>query len=175
MHSITYVPLLLMMLVAGSVRFGQDPSSGTRLTVSTQQELQDAVGSEREAARIIKEVLAGRLRVELARTAVRPLAVNVVAEQLPETWLPTVEGVRIQRVPLAEARAGWERGCLSLLRVEIVRREAALSITVTEGHRCASASGFHQFDRTAQGWVARGGIPGGSVGGEVHCGCGAIR
>ena len=174
MHGIAYVPFLLMMLIAGSLRFGQEPSSGTSLTVSTQQELQDAVGSEREAARLVKEILSERLAQEI-RLRGGPVAVNVVAEQLPEKWLPTLDGVRIQRVPLTEARAGYERGCLSLLRVEIVRREAALSVTVTEGNRCASASGFHQFDRKAQAWVVRGGIPGGSGGGVIHCGCGAIR
>ena len=115
MHGVTYAPLLLMMLMTGLLRLGQEPLSGTRLVVATQQELQDAIGSESEAARIIKEILEGRLSAEALRTGGSPRVVSVVAEQLSGTWLPRLEGVRVQRVPLAEARAGWERGCLSLL------------------------------------------------------------
>jgi hypothetical protein len=164
-----------MMLMAGPERFGQEPLPGTRLVVATQQELQDAVGSESEAARIIKEILAGRLSAEAARTGGSPRVVSVVAEQLPETWLPTVDGVRIQRVPLAEARAGWERGCLSLLDVSVARTETTLTVTVREGHRCTSVGGDYLFDRRAQGWVARGGIGPGFGGGTSGCPCEAIR
>ena len=61
-----------MMLMAGPVRFGQEPLSGTKLVVATQQELQEAVDSESEAARIIKEILAGRLTAEATRRGGRP-------------------------------------------------------------------------------------------------------
>ena len=89
-------------------------------------------------------------------------------------WLRTVrdmatspEGVRVQRVPLAEARAGWERGCLSLLRVSVARTEATRTVTVTEGHRCMSVGGDYLFERKAQRWV-RAGI-GGGFGGAANC------
>ena len=171
MHSITYVPLLLMILIAGSVRFGQESSPGTRLVVSTQQELQDAIGSEGEAERIIKEILTERLTAQAAPRMGAPISVNVVAEQLPEAWLPTLNAVRIQRVPLAEARAGWERGCLSLLRVLAAKRENDLTLTVTEGHRCTTAGGDYLFDLRAQGWVRRGGFGGGFHGVTTDCPC----
>ena len=100
---------------------------------------------------------------------------SVVAEQLPETWLPTVDGVRIQRVPLAEARAGWGRGCLSLLRLAVARTDTTLTVTVTGGHRCMSVSGDYLFDRRAQGWIAGGGIGGGVVSAVIHCSCEDIR
>jgi hypothetical protein len=149
--------------LAGTLPLGEEAVSGARLIVATQQELQDAVGSEGEAEQIIKEILTERLTAEATGRYGRPPLVSVVAEQLPEAWLPTAAGVRIERVPLAEARAGWERGCLSLLRVSIARTEATLTVTVTEGHRCASLGGDYLFDRTAQRWVRRGGSAVGSV------------
>jgi hypothetical protein len=48
MHSITYFPLLLMMLIVGPPRLAQEAVSGARLIAATQQELQEAVGSELE-------------------------------------------------------------------------------------------------------------------------------
>ena len=65
MRGVTYAPLLLMMLMTGLLRLGQEPLSGTRLVVATQvvatqRNYKTRLVVRAQAARIIKEILEGR-------------------------------------------------------------------------------------------------------------------
>ena len=154
----------------------QPPPVDKPLIVSTREELENVVGSKPEAQRIIKDILATRLSAEAGqKPGGTPRVVLVVAEQLPEAWLPVVRGIRFERLPLSEARSRWTDGCLSLLRVSVAKAGDTLKVTITQGNLCKSVGGDYLFDRTAKGWVSRSEIGSGFAGVVGHCPCEPIR
>jgi hypothetical protein len=169
--------LFLLLMITLSVGIGQQPSSlDNPLTVSTREKLEEMIGGKSEAQRIIKDILATRLTAEAGqKPGGTPRVVLVVAEQLPEAWLPVVRGIRFERLPLNEARPRWEGGCLSLLRVSGTKAGDTLKVTITQGNLCLSVGGDYLFDRTPKGWVARSGIGSGFAGATAHCPCGPVR
>ena len=55
--------------------------------------------------------------------------VNVIAEQLPATWLPRVSNVRFTRIPLEVAKRGWIDDCLRLLWLSAGAKIDSLVVT----------------------------------------------
>ena len=157
--------LLLMLALQGAVAQQPEP---LRLTPSgpllpDEQQLRATIG--KDADTLIPDVLARSLAMRA------PQDVNVIAEQLPATWLPLVRDVKFTRVPLAVAKRGWVDACLRLLWLSAGVKTDSLVVTVTQGNRCSTASSDDVFDRTPDGWQRRGGIGGGTVGGLADCGC----
>ena len=169
--------LFLLLVIPLPVGIGQQPRSpDNTLTVSTRNELKEMLGGRSEAQRIIKETLATRLRAEAGqKPGGTPRVVVVVAEQLPEGWLPVVKGIRFERLPLSKARSGWTAGCLSLLRVAATEAGDTLKVTVTHGNICKSVGGDYLFDRTPKGRVTKSRIGSGFVGVSDPCPCEPIR
>ena len=142
------------------------------LALATESTLRETIGSERQARTVIRESIVYGLGLLPKPSSGTPRVVTVLAEQIPEEWLPQVEGVRFERLPLDQASVRWKAQCLRILWVTAGVREEKLQVSVAEGNRCAS-SGFHrEFDRTSQGWVARSGVGGGSGTGTTECPCG---
>jgi hypothetical protein len=99
--------------------------------------------------------------------------VNVIAEQIPATWLPLVSNVRFTRIPLETAKRGWVDACLRLLWLTTEGNKDSLVFTVRQGNRCSSSWGTDTFDRSPGGWQRRGGLGAGGGGGVGDCGCNA--
>ena len=164
----TVAALILTVVVsaAGQLRL---PDFG--LALATEATLRETIGSEQEAKTVIRDSIVYGLGLLPKPSSGTPRIVTVLAEQIPEEWLPHVEGVRFERLPLDQASDRWKAQCLRILWVTAGVREDRLSVSVAEGNRCGS-SGFHrEFDRTSQGWVARSGVGGGSGTGTTECPC----
>ena len=117
----------------------------------------------KEVDRLLPDVLAQWLATASAE------GVNVIAEQLPASWLPS--SVRFTRIPLEVAKGSWVDDCLRLLWITAETDADSLVVTVTQGNRCFTMSSDDTFDRTSGGWKRRSGLRGGSAGGVGDCGC----
>jgi hypothetical protein len=145
---------------------------GLSLSVATHQELQKKIGSEAETRTIIREAIERGVVVrpgDLSAGSSR--VVSVVAEQLPEAWIPRIEGVRFERVSFAEVLVGWRERCLELLLVGVSVTETTLTVSLSRANRCRSVALERQFDRTPTGWTISPGVGGGVVGGGSDCLC----
>jgi hypothetical protein len=164
---ITSPRLILVLALALQGAIAQQ-SDSLRLTPSgpflpDEQQLRATIGMD--ADRLLPDVLAHSLAMRGTQD------VNVIAEQLPATWLPLVSNVKFTRIPLAEAKRGWVDACLRLLWLTAGTKNDSLVITLTQGNRCSTASSEDVFDRTPNGWRRWGGIGGGTVSGLIDCGC----
>ena len=158
--------LTVVVSAAGQLRL---PDFG--LALATEATLRETIGSERQARTVIRESIVYGLGLLPKPSSGTPRVVTVLAEQIPEEWLPQVEGVRFERLPLDQASVRWKVQCLRILWVTAGVREEKLQLSVAEGDRCGN-SGFHrEFDRTPQGWVARSDVGGGSGTGTTECPC----
>jgi len=140
------------------------------LALATEATLRGVVGSDARA--VITDSIVYALGVLPKPASGTPRIVTVLAEQIREEWLPQVEGVRFERLPLEQASVRWRAQCLRLLWVIADVTEDRLRVSVAEGNRCQNSGTLREFDRTAQGWVARPGVGGGSGTGTTECPCG---
>jgi hypothetical protein len=151
------ITVLFASVTASAVGQAVLPDSTIRL--SLESELRDTVGSEAETRSMIQDSIAEWFAVRGSPTT----AVTVIAEQLPEAWLPRTDGVRFVRLPLVQAQDAWKTDCLRLFWVGATVTENTLTVTLSEGDRCRSGGTLKRFERSATGWKSQKG--GGGFGG----------
>jgi len=157
--------LLLLLALQGATAQQPEP---LRLTPSgpllpDEQQLRATIGKDVDA--LVPDVLAHSLAMWATQD------VNVIAEQLPATWLPRVSNVRFTRIPLEVAKQGWVDDCLRLLWLSAGVKNDSLVVTISQGNRCFKARTDDVFDRTPNGWQRWSGIGSGGVSGVGDCGC----
>ena len=117
---------------------------------------------------MIKAVIESRLKMRAAsRSAVE--TVMVIAEQLPEAWLPRLDKVQFDRISHAAAREQWETTCLPLFWIAASVTHNTLTVTVIEGNRCSQQGTGPIYERTPAGWRLTGGGGFGSAGSGCAC------
>jgi hypothetical protein len=137
-------------------------------TLPAEDELRTTIGDGAQAAAVVKETVRQFLASASHRESGR---VNVLAAQLPLEWLPSIDGVHIERIETETARDGWARNCLRLLRITANRAGDSLRITVFQGDKCGSHGVDYLFDKAPGGWTMRPGLRGGFGSAVGHCGC----
>ena len=161
------IPMTVLFVSVTAPALGQAVLPESAIRLSLESEVLESIGNEAEAGSLIQTALAERFGVRLPPPAV----VNVIAEQLPERWLPRIEGVRFERLPLVQAQRAWTADCLPLFWITATVTERTLTLGVSEGDRCHSTGTFKRLERTAKGWEEskeRGGF--GGYAGECPCG-----
>ena len=140
-------------------------------TLPDEESLRASIGSEGEAARVVQSTITYGLNVLPKPMSGPQRLVHVVAEQIPERWLPAVEGVRFERVPFERAREAWTKHCLRLLWVTADVSGTNLNVSVAEGNTCDVGGSGRHFERTPKGWAARSGIGSGFGVASGECSC----
>jgi hypothetical protein len=138
----------------------------TTVPLLTQRQLEVVIGSEAEAKRVlgsmIEDHIGARLREGL-ETA--PLAVNILSDQMPLSWLPHLDGVRFEHISAAQA----EDRCQRRMWVKANVHDQTLTVVVGNGNECGSNGLRRAFTRSTDEWTQQSGLVGGVA--VSHCGC----
>lgn len=136
--------------------------------IQRNRELHDVIGDEARTviASAIEQFLAMPINGGQARRDV-----SVIAAQVPREWLPRIEDVQFHRIDVSAAQEKWQTGCDRLLWLTARRTGDALSIGVTQGHKCLRLTSDYHFYRKEGRWVPSTEIGGGLVSGTTGCTC----
>lgn len=165
---------LLMVLFQAGPAAPHDPLRlpPSAVAPATHQQLRAIIGSESEARPLVRGLIEQYIQ---GRRREHPEShrgtINVVAEQLPHSWLPRIGDVQFQRIPVAKAK---DR-CVRRMWVTAEMKEQILMLAVREGNDCGHTASLRELERTSGRWLLHGGIDVGlpaSVGGAVRqCSC----
>jgi hypothetical protein len=141
--------LLLALCVAATL---QGPRVPLNLTpagpLQTAQEMSATVGKDSDAASLISKALVMFLR----RQPQRPRTVTVLASQLPDEWLPSIQNVQFRRLDDDAMQSHYD-SCGTFLWVSIQQSRQQMVATVSEGYRmCLRDYSSYRFSLTTNGW-----------------------
>jgi hypothetical protein len=135
-----------------------------RAPIQTEAKLRQVIGSD--AGDIVRDAI-GRFPNIAKGTETR--VVFVVAEQLPEEWLPRLEGLSFQRLPVNWD--GWKAECARVMWIEARRDGDNLEVMVSEGNQCGHTNRTVEYSYDGQRWRDAPGVAGGAGGVSGPCGC----
>jgi hypothetical protein len=133
----------------------------TVVTIQTEGKLRQVIGPG--AGEIVRDAISRFRKISRVDTRL----VGVIAEQLPEEWLPALKEVSFQRLPVNWE--GWKADCARVMWLEAVSDGDDVRVTVSEGNSCGHISVILGYSR--DGRHSQGGAGGGAGGHSGPCGC----
>jgi hypothetical protein len=136
---------------------------GTLKTIQTEATLRQVIGAD--AGELVRDAIGRFPKIASRRETT---LVGVIAEQLPEEWLPRLKEVSFQR--LSVNWEGWKAECAPVMWLEASRDGDEVAVTVSEGNSCRNTSVILAYTHDGQRW--QGGARGAGAGGHTGpCGC----
>ena len=142
--------------------------------VPSEQEILAAAGDAAGAAEMVDQTLGSQLRGRFKERNDPLTTVNVLASQLPESWLPQIPNMQFRRMANVPAAKEFSGGCLRVAAIRSVNVSGdTLTVTVIEGDRCSTLASTYRLQKNVGRWelAATGGLPPTSLSGTTHCGC----
>jgi hypothetical protein len=117
--------------------------------IPTADQLRHVAGGDSQAGQIIRDAI-NRSLTNTSDPGQESKVLTVIADQIPASWLPRLDGVQFQRIALDPS--AWDSGCLRLMWVTAARTGDTLEVGVAQGDSCRSAGLTFTYNRSDEGW-----------------------